>query len=234
MAYYHEITVWTRGIIMDKEARDIANSLAEAARREGRVGSYISDYVDSPDRTNCLVRKYARLSDRPIEDFRVYENPNPDIIVLIEESLIKAVDYTRTTAAGEGVVVVNSKRDPEFMARLLPDRSKVKKLVVVDATGIAGGKWLYRNLTGLGKDRLSTEGAAELAAVGGGISAPLMGAVVKATGCVTIEGLEAVVADPKAARRGHDECVVLEISGSGQAQPQTQTAGVAAGRPQQV
>jgi oxalate oxidoreductase subunit delta len=209
---YHEITVWTRGIIMDKEARDIANSLAEAGRREGRVGVYISDYVDSPDRTNCLVRKYARLSDTPIDDVMVYENPNPDIIVLIEESLVKAVDYTRTTHPGEGVVVVNSKRDPEYLARFLPDRRKVKKLVVVDAVGIAGGKWLYRNLTGLGKDRLSTEGAAELAAVGGGISAPLMGAVVRATGCVKIETLEGAVADPKAARRGYDECQVLEIT----------------------
>ncbi len=210
---YHEITVWTRGIIMDKEARDIANSLAESARREGRVGIYISDYVDSPDRTNCLVRKYARISDRPIEDFRVYENPNPDIIVLIEESLVKAVDYTRTTAPGEGVVVVNSKRDAEYMARFLPDPGKVRQLVLVDATGIAGGKWLYRNLTGLGYDRLSTEGAAELAAVGGGISAPLMGAVVRATGCVKIETLEGVVADPKGARRGYEECKLLEVAG---------------------
>ncbi len=211
MSFYHEVTVWTRGIIMDKEARDIANLLAEAARREGRVGIYISDYVDSPDRTNCLVRKYARMSDRPIEDRLVYENPNPDIIVLIEENLIKAVDYTRTTHLGEGVVVVNSKRDPEYLARFLPDRSKVQKLVVVDAIGIAGGAWLYKNLTGLGLDRLSTEGAAELAAVGSGVSAPLLGATAKGSGCVKIETLEAVAADPKGARRGYDECKVLDI-----------------------
>ncbi len=209
---YHEITVWTRGIIMDKEARDVANSLATAARKEGNVGVYISDYVDSPDRTNCLVRKYARISDKPIEDIMVYENPNPDVIVLVEESLVKAVDYTRTTYAGQGVVVVNSKREAEYLARFLPDRSKVQKLVIVDAVEIAGRAWLYKNLTGLGYDRLSTEGASELAAVGGGISAPLMGAAVRATGCVRIETLEAVVADPKGARRGYEECKILEIA----------------------
>ncbi len=226
MGFYHEITVWTRGIIMDKEARDIANLLAEAARREGRVGIYISDYVDSPDRTNCLVRKYARMSDRPIEDRMVYENPNPDIIVLIEENLIKAVDYTRTTHPGDGVVVVNSKRDPEYLARFLPDRSKVRSLVVVDAPGIVGGKWLYRNLTGLGLDRLSTEGAAELAAVGSGVSAPLLGAVARGSGCVKVETLETVAADPKAVRRGYEECRILDITPTLVATPQERVADI--------
>jgi hypothetical protein len=207
---YHEITVWTRGIIMDKEARDIANSLAQGARRDGRRAIYISDYVDSPDRTNCLVRKYARISDTEIQDTLVYENPRPDIVVLIEETLIKAVDYTRTTPPGEGVVVVNSKRDPAYLARFLPDVSKVRALVVVDAVGDDPQRWLYKNLTGLGYDRLSTEGAAELAAVGGGISAPLIGAVARATGCVSIESVEAVVADPAGARRGYEQCQILE------------------------
>src|SRR3984893_12699273 len=207
---YHEITVWTRGIIMDKEARDVANSLAEAARRDGRRAIYISDYVDSPDRTNCLVREYARISDTEIQDTLVYENPRPDIVVLIEETLVKAVDYTRTTPPGEGVVVVNSKRDPAYLARFLPDLGKVKRLVVVDAVGDDPQRWLYTNLTGLGYDRLSTEGAAELAAVGGGISAPVLGAVARATGCVSLESLEAVVADPAGARRGYEECQILE------------------------
>ena len=207
---YHEITVWTRGIIMDKEARDVANSLAQAARRDGRRAIYISDYVDSPDRTNCLVRKYARISDTEIEDTLVYENPHPDILVLVEETLIKAVDYTRTTPPGEGVVVVNSKRDPAHLARFLPDLAKVRRLVVVDAVGDDPQRWLYKNLTGLGYDRLSTEGAAELAEVGGGISAPLLGATARATGCVTLESLEAVVADPAGVRRGFEECRILE------------------------
>src|SRR5436189_8952 len=123
---YHEITVWTRGIIMDKEARDVANSLAQAARLDGRRAIHISDYVDSPDRTNCLVRKDARISDTEIDD------------------------------------------------------------------------------------RRSTEGAAELAAVGGGISAPLLGATARATGCVSLESLEAVVADPEGARRGYEECRILD------------------------
>ena len=145
-----------------------------------------------------------------IQDTLVYENPHPDILVLVEETLIKAVDYTRTTPPGEGVVVVNSKRDPAYLARYLPDLAKVRSLVVVDAVGDDSQRWLYKNLTGLGYDRLSTEGAAELAAVGGGISAPLLGATARATGCVSLESLEAVVADPAGVRRGYEECRILD------------------------
>src|SRR5438093_5686397 len=133
---------------MDKEARDVANCLSQAARLDGRKAIYISDYVDSPDRTNCLVRKYARISDTEIEDTLVYENARPDILVLIEETLIKAVDYTRTTPPGEGVVVVNSKRDPAYLARFLPDLGKVRRLVVVDPAGAAPDRWLDKPLPG--------------------------------------------------------------------------------------
>ena len=72
---YHELTVWSRGIIMDKEARDVSSCIAAAARALGFYADNVSDYVDDPDRTNCLVRRYARFGDSPIVDRFVYENP---------------------------------------------------------------------------------------------------------------------------------------------------------------
>src|SRR5262252_2143764 len=63
---YHELTVWSRGIIMDKEARDVSSCIAAAARALGYYADNVSDYVDDPDRTNCLVRRYARFGDFPI------------------------------------------------------------------------------------------------------------------------------------------------------------------------
>ena len=65
---YHELTVWSRGIIMDKEARDVSSCIAAAARALGLYADNVSDYVDDPDRTNCLVRRYARFGDSPIVD----------------------------------------------------------------------------------------------------------------------------------------------------------------------
>jgi hypothetical protein len=55
---YTELTVWTRGIIMDKEGRDIVNSVSASARQEGRYAQAMENYVDNPDRTNAPTRKY--------------------------------------------------------------------------------------------------------------------------------------------------------------------------------
>lgn len=72
---YHELTVWSRGIIMDKEARDVSFCIAAAARDLGYNAENVSDYIDDPDRMNCLVRRYARFGGQPIADRFVYLPP---------------------------------------------------------------------------------------------------------------------------------------------------------------
>ncbi|GAA2423091.1 hypothetical protein GCM10010191_38720 [Actinomadura vinacea] len=213
---YHELTVWSRGIIMDKEARDVSSCVASAARSLGHHAENVSDYVDDPDRTNCLVRRYARLGDEPIEDRFVYENPHPDWVVLIEETIIKAVNFFRGTRPGEGVLVVNSARDPEYLIRFLPDHmlDKLAKLVVVDAVRLAeqrgSSPWMFvRDLSELAFDRMSTEGAVERLAIGMGIAAPVLGALVAATGVLPIDAVAQVVADRDAMLRGAEEHRVL-------------------------
>ena len=53
---YTELTVWTRGIIMDKEGRDIVNSVSASARLEGKFSQAMENYVDNPDRTRTSLR----------------------------------------------------------------------------------------------------------------------------------------------------------------------------------
>ncbi len=118
---HHELTVWSRGIIMDKEARDVSTCIATAARKLGYYAENVSDYVDDPDRTNCLVRKYARFADEPILDRFVYENPHPDWVVLVEETIIKAVNFFHRTHPAQGVLVINSARDPQYLLKFLPE-----------------------------------------------------------------------------------------------------------------
>ena len=65
---YHELTIWSRGIIMDREAHDLSSCIAAAVCAPGRYADNASGYVDDPDRTNCLVRRYARFGDQPIAD----------------------------------------------------------------------------------------------------------------------------------------------------------------------
>jgi len=216
---YHELTVWSRGIIMDKEARDVSSCIAAAARKAGYHTENVSDYIDDPDRTNCLVRRYARFGDQPILDRFIYENPHPDWVVLIEETIIKAVNFLRGTRDGEGVLVVNSVRDPEYLLKFLPAqmRAKLAKLVVVDGVSLAeqhgDSPWMFvRNLSELAFDRMSTEGAVERLAIGLGVAAPVIGALVAATGTLPVDDVAAVVADRDAMYRGAERHRVLELS----------------------
>jgi oxalate oxidoreductase subunit delta len=204
---------------MDKEARDVSSCVAAAARSLGLYAENVSDYIDDPDRTNCLVRRYARFGDTPILDRFVYENPHPDWVVLIEETIIKAVNFFRGTADGQGVLVINSARDPEYLLKFLPGsmRAKLAKFVVVDAVGLAeqhgDSPWMFvRNLSELAFDRMSTEGAVERLAIGLGIAAPVIGALVAETGVLDLDEVAGVVADTDAMYRGAGQHRVLEFA----------------------
>jgi oxalate oxidoreductase subunit delta len=216
---HHELTVWSRGIIMDKEARDVSTCIATAARKLGYYAENVSDYVDDPDRTNCLVRRYARFADTPIVDRFVYENPHPDWVVLVEETIIKAVNFFRGTEDGKGILVVNSARDPGYLLKFLPDTMtrKLSKLVVVDAVGLAeqrgSSPWMFvRDLSELAFDRMSTEGAVERLAIGMGIAAPLIGALTAATGVLPVDEVAAAVADRDAMLRGAQQHHVIQYA----------------------
>jgi len=63
---YHELTAWSRGIIMDRKAHDASSCIAAAARAPGRHADNASDRLDGPDWANRLVRRYARFGDPPI------------------------------------------------------------------------------------------------------------------------------------------------------------------------
>jgi hypothetical protein len=215
---YHELTVWSRGIIMDKEARDVSSCIAAAARTLGLYADNVSDYVDDPDRTNCLVRRYARFGDSPIVDRFVYENPRPDWVVLVEETIVKAVNFLRGTPDHSGILVINSAREPEYLLKFLPDsmQAKLAKFVVVDAVGLAeqhgSSPWMFvRDLGELAFDRMSTEGAEERLAIGLGIAAPLIGALVAAAGELPVDAVADEVADRDAMLRGVEHHKVLEF-----------------------
>jgi oxalate oxidoreductase subunit delta len=217
---YHELTVWSRGIIMDKEARDVSSCIATAARALGYHADNVSDYIDDPDRTNCLVRRYARFGDAPIVDRFIYENPRPDWVVLVEETIIKAVNFLRGTPQRSGVLVINSKRDPDYLLKFLPGemRDRLAKFVVVDAVGLAEQRgtspWMFvRNLSELALDRMSTEGAEERLAIGMGIAAPLIGALTAATGVLDLTAVGEVVADRDAMLRGVAHHTVIDFAG---------------------
>src|SRR3970040_23709 len=138
---YTELTVWTRGIIIDKAGRDIVNSVAAAGRLEGKFAQSMENYVDNPDRTNAPTRKYCRLSDQEIENALTYENEHPDIVVLVEGTMVKGWDYMRGMPTG-GRRRTNTHYAPECMLRCVPGPERLARLVCVDAAKLADHKWL--------------------------------------------------------------------------------------------
>src|SRR6266542_3312419 len=209
---YTELTVWTRGIIMDKEGRDIVNSISASARLEGKYSQAMENYVDNPDRTNAPTRKYCRVSDTEIENALTYENDQPNIVVLVEETMVKGWDYMRGMPPG-GTLVINTHYTPKYMIRFVPRPERLAQLVCVDAAKLADHKWLYYRLGELGLDRLSTEGAAERnKAIAPDIAAPLIAAVVKTTGIVKLETIEPMIANKAAFQAGLEELQIMPIN----------------------
>ncbi len=204
-----QITVWTRGVLMNKEARDVVVALTEAAARENKYVQAWENYVDLPDRIFVPVRAYAKISTDPIISRYVYENDAPDIVVLMEETLVKNDKILKGLKYG-GILVVNTRRSPEEIMKFLVTKGNLGMVVTVDANSISSA---VVTLDG-------AEGATDGTGIGGGISAPVAGAVVKASGIVELDNLAAVVKNPAAMRRGYEECKILKIDNIEPAQPE--------------
>ncbi len=198
----HQITVWARGVVQDKEGRDIANGLANAAGKEGKFTQAFDNYVDLPDRVNVPLRKYARISDEEIEERYEYENANPEVVIVADATIVKGIDVLRGMEKG-GTLVVATDRKPEDILKFIPNRNLLGKIVCVDAKTICGDQTV---------DFSGSEGGVDSLGIGKGISAPILGALVKGTGLVKLANLDMVVQNKDALRKGHDQAVVKTLN----------------------
>lgn len=199
-----EITIWARGVTQDMEGRHLSLLLANGAAKNGKFTQAWDNYADLPDRVGVPLRKYARISDEEIEMRYAYENSEPNMSIVMDDTLVKGIDVLRGMPKG-GVLVVNTKRPPDEILKLIPNKELLKTIVCVDATGIVGG-------TGLeGLDFMGSEGGVEAASVGAGISAPLVGAAAKATDRVKLENLVAVAGNKAGVKAGNKTAVVKSL-----------------------
>ena len=103
-----------------------SNILANAAFLEGKDVQAFPYF--GVERRGAPVTAFTRLDDRPIRiKYFIY---NPNFVIVMDESLLKAVDVT-AGLKDPGIVVVNSKRTPEEM------ELTNYKVASVDATDIA-------------------------------------------------------------------------------------------------
>ncbi|WP_227765388.1 oxalate oxidoreductase subunit delta [Zhaonella formicivorans] len=196
-----QVTTWARGVYENKDARDVVVALTEAARKEGKYVQAFENYVDLPDRIYVPVRAYARISTDPIESKYVYENDAPNLVVLTEETLVKGNPILEGMKPG-GVLVVNTKRSPQEIAKFIKDFGNCETIATVDASSLA------TNIITLS----GAEGATDASGIGAGLGAALAGAAVKASGIVDFNNLLEVVKNKAACQAGYNNVVIASVA----------------------
>src|SRR5512144_1294521 len=185
MAKVTEITVWTRGVVMDKEARDIANAFAQAAKMDGKFVQAFDNYEDLPDRVLVTTRKYVRISDEEIEMKYLYTNAHPDVVVIVEPTIVKGINVLKGMPEG-GILIINTNRPIDYMLKFIPKADLLGAIATVDADGISGIKTV---------DFGGSEGGVDTEGIGGGSAAPILGARAGAAGMAKKENLAKSVSE---------------------------------------
>jgi len=195
MAKMTEVTVWTRGVIMDKEARDVANAFAQAAKMDGKFVQAFDNYEDLPDRVLVTTRKYVRISDEEIEMKYLYTNSHPDIVVIVEPTIVKGINVLKGMPEG-GLLLINTNRSIDYMLQFIPNADVLGAVATVDADAISGIRTV---------DFSGSEGGVDAAGVGAGIAAPILGALARVSGLAKKDNLAKIVSDVAAMERGFKE-----------------------------
>lgn len=201
MAKVREITVWTRGVTMDKEGRDVINIFAKAAQMDGKHAQAFDNYEDLPDRVLVTVRKYVRLSDKEIEHKYIYHNENPEVVVIVEPTIIKGIDVLRGMKKG-GTLIINTNRSIDSILKFIPNANLLGTIATVDADGITGVRTV---------DFSGSEGGVDTSGIGKGVASPLCGAIAKVTGMIKKEHLAKIVADVSGMERGYKEVKIKKL-----------------------
>jgi pyruvate ferredoxin oxidoreductase gamma subunit len=107
-----------------------AKMVAELALGEGKYFQAFPEY--GPERSGAPIVAFTRVSDAPIQVYSGIEHPQ--IVVVLDSSLLKIVDVTKG-APDDAIVLVNSERSP---AQLRKDTGlKGNRLFTIAATRIA-------------------------------------------------------------------------------------------------
>ena len=114
--------------------------LAEAAFNMGKFAQGFPEY--GPERMGAPIAAYNRISDeRSTIHSNIYD---PDYVVVVDETLLKAVDVTGGLKK-EGAIIVNTSKSPE---EIRPDLNGYEgKVCTIDASTIAGEELGNRSLS---------------------------------------------------------------------------------------
>jgi len=167
-----------------------ARMLARVAINDGKHAQGMPEF--GPERMGAPMRAYNRISTKK---FSLYCNVvNPDIVVVLDSSLIDTVNV-REGVNKDGLIIVNTSRTPAEVRKQLQADNGIK-VYTLDANGIS--------IAALGRPMPNM---------------PMLGALAKITGLVSLQTLlddtkltfgekfspKVLEANLTALKRGHDE-----------------------------
>ncbi|HNS33283.1 MAG TPA: 2-oxoacid:acceptor oxidoreductase family protein [bacterium] len=126
------------------------------------TGKYIQAFPEyGPERMGAPVQSFNRISPQPIRLHSGIENP--DVVLVLDVTLVGQVDVTRGLDTEKGVLIINTPLSPDDMKKKLGYTGKV---CTVDASAIST-ETIGRNIP----------------------NTPMIGALVKITGMLELEAL---------------------------------------------
>lgn len=143
-----------------------AKVVAETALAADQYLQAMPEY--GPERMGAPIKAFTRISTVPIEIHCNIENP--DIVVVLDDSLLEIVDVAEGLV-DDGVIVVNTCTPPDQLRARLRNVPPTARVASVDASGIA--------LDTIKRDIPNT---------------PMVGALIKLTGVVDMESFKGLLA----------------------------------------
>ena len=67
----------------------------------------------------------------------LYVNEHPDVVVIVEPTIIKGINVLRGMPEG-GLLVINTNRSIDYMLKFIPNSDILGAVATVDADGISG------------------------------------------------------------------------------------------------
>jgi pyruvate ferredoxin oxidoreductase gamma subunit len=142
-----------------------AKVVAETALSADQYMQAMPEY--GPERMGAPIKAFTRISDEPIEIHNNIENP--DVVVVLDESLLPIVDVTEGLKP-DGFIIVNTCTPAADVKRALKVADTVT-VATVDASGIA--------VDTIKRDIPNT---------------PIVGALMKVTGVIDVEVFKGLLA----------------------------------------
>jgi len=139
--------------------------LATSALAEGKYIQAFPEY--GPERMGAPIQSFTRINENPINIH--CHVVNPSIVLVLDPTLLKAVDVTEGLTE-DGVLIVNSEKSPGEIRKKL--NLKERKIYTVNASKIAEET--------IGRPLPNT---------------PLIGALIKVTGLLTLNNVLADIED---------------------------------------